>query len=137
MSQNFSPGQFCGANWIQTGAQAAFLEIRGHNLDVSVMLFDVSNTGNVGGRSRMAGLLDAAGTINTFLDLDQPLYAQGVNVQPGVRGLAEFGVSLTRQIQIPSIIEKLHFATTVDQALEASFDAKMDARSGVLVFPPV
>jgi hypothetical protein len=101
------------------------------------MLFDVSNTGNVSGRSRLAGLFDCAGTINTFLDLDLPLYVAGINVAPSVRGIAAFGVSLLRAIQTPMIIEKLHFATTVDQALEASFDAKMDARSGFLVFPPV
>lgn len=137
MAQNFSPGQFCGATWSPVGGAPGTLEIRGHTLDLSVMLFDVSNTGNPTGRARLAGLDDVAGTVNTFLDLDLPLYSAIVVIVPASRGIASFGMSLVRGIQTPVIVEKLHFQVTTDTALEASFDVKMDCRVGLIVYPPI
>ncbi len=137
MSQNFVPGHFAPvvfANAAAAGGVGVQLDIKDHTVDLTVLLHDVTNTGTGGVRARIAGPLDAQGTVNADLDLDSPPYGAAA-IFPGVRGLCLFGFSLSRALQIPVRVEKLHFAAAVDKEVMYSFDVKMDANAGVVVYP--
>lgn len=132
---NFSPGHFAAVAWQADGAAAAtVLQIKDHNVELSVLLHDVTHTGTNGVRARLAGPLDAQGTVNAGLDLDVPPYG-AVSLLPGVKGVCGFGLNATRLIQVPVSVEKLKFISAVDKDVMYGFDVKMNALAGVLVYP--
>lgn len=134
---NYQPGHFAPVQWQRVGGQLALLNIKSHSIDLSVLLHDVTSTGSGGGRARIAGPLDAAGTVNLDLDMDQPPYADPPLILSGVRGVAGFGFTLVRQLQVPMIVEKLHFAAEVDREVMWSTDMKFNQLAGVLIYPPL
>src|SRR5947209_1306803 len=110
MSFNFAPGHFAPVQWQPVSGQAATLNIKGHDLTLSVLLHDVTGTSALGVRMRIAGPTDVEGNVQCDMDLDAPPYGTPPLIIPGVSGVAAFGFSLTRSIQVPLIVEKLHFA---------------------------
>lgn len=135
MANNYVPGHLTPVQWQATGGALATLSIKSHNLDISVLLHDVTSTRHAGVRARLAGPLDAAGTVNNALDLDVPPYLTPPTILPGVGGVAAWGLSSTRAIQLPLICEKLGFTSAIEQEVQWNADWKMDARQGVVIYP--
>lgn len=135
MANDFRPGHYAPVIWQATGGTASVLQIRDHTVDLSVMLHDVTHTGTDGVRARIAGPLDAAGTVNASLDLDLPPFQGPISLQPGFQGICAFGFTPAKFLQVPTRVEKLHFASAVDKEVTYSFDVKMDAFAGVVVYP--
>jgi hypothetical protein len=135
---NFVGGHFSTAIWTPNGGAQAVLNIKDHTLDISVMLHDVTCAATAGVRARVVGPLDAAGTINADLDLDAEPWSPAVNLFAGLRGIVGFGYTegaTARIIQVPSSIEKLHHQGSMEKELTYSFDTKMNALAGLLVYP--
>ena len=136
MANNFVPGHFAPILWRAAGTPADVqLNIKDHNVELSVLLHDVTHTGTAGIRARIAGPLDAAGSVNASLDLDAPPYMTTISLFPGTQGLCLFSFTLTRALQIPVRVEKLKFQVAVDKEVMYGFDVKMDALAGVIVYP--
>ena len=134
---NYQAGVFVPAQWQPQGGNTSVLNIYEHTLDLSILLIDVTSSGSGGTRARIGGPVDAAGTINTSFDLDQAPWSPELSISPGIRGIASFGVSPTRFIQVPSRVEKLHLASARDREVQQSFDVKCDALTGLIVYPPL
>lgn len=132
---NFVPGHFAPIAWQASGAAASTtLQIRDHNVELETLLHDVTHTGTSGVRARIAGPLDAQGSVNATLDLDAPPYG-AVSLFPGTKGICAFGFTTTRSLQLPVRVAKLKFMTAVDKEVAYGFDVKMDALAGVVVYP--
>jgi hypothetical protein len=131
-------GDACPSIWqaVNVGPVVT-LNVHDDNLDISVLLFDTTNTGCFGATSRLAGKLDASATINATFDLAQPPYLAPLFILPGLSGILakSVGPGATRIIQVPQIVEKLHFQSGVDSEVKYSFDAKMNCRVGTLIYP--
>lgn len=113
----------------------AVLAITGYTLDVSVLLFDVTNTSTGGNTARLAGKRDASGTINYDFDANSPTYLTPPNLVEGVSGVMLFFVKPNNPIQVPIIIEKMHLESSVTSELKGSCDVKMNALAGQFVYP--
>lgn len=135
MSMNFSPGHFAPVAWQRTGGVAGTLNIKQHDLKISVLLHDVTGTASLGVRGRLAGPTDVAGQVMCDLDLDVPPYIDPPLMLPGISGVAAFGMSASRAIQVPVIIEQLHFASAIDQEVKWDTDMKANSRAGLIVYP--
>jgi hypothetical protein len=135
---NFQRGDLVPAIWTPIGGQSTVLNIQGHNLDLSTLLIDVTNSGSGGNRDRIPGVRDAAGSLKLSFDLDLPFYGP-LNLLNGVLGLASFGVNAaqTRFIQVPVAVEKVGVASAREQDIQLSVDVKMSNRAGFFVFPPI
>lgn len=147
--QNFLPSHFAPAGWglvSQTGYPASplgtpvILNVKGHTLDLSVMLFDVTHTGTGGVRARIAGPLDAKGVVEADLDLDLTPWNPSLQIKPGLRGIALFAYAILPggvldMMQVPVIVEKLHTATQIDAEVKWNMDVSMDALAGLLIYP--
>lgn len=132
---NFQPGHFGSALWQPTGGALVTVQIKEHTVDISVLLHDVTHGGTGGVRARIAGPLDAAGTVNADLDLDAPPYGP-VALFPGVRGVTGLVyVPAKGPLQIPCRVEKVHYALSMEKEISYSFDVKIDALSGIAVYP--
>lgn len=139
MADNINPvrGDQLPALWLPQGLGLVTLNIHDDNLDIEALLLDVTNTGSGGLTSRLAGKLDASGTINATFDLNAPPYLAPLFVLPGQSGVYGKGMSpnSAKSIQVPAIIGKVHYQSGVDSELKYSFDVKMNARAGFLVYP--
>jgi len=132
----FVAGHDVPVAWQPAGAASTTLDVKEHSVDLSVLLHDVTNNRHGGERARIAGPLDAQGTVQASLDLDQvPWNTPIPNVQPGVLGVIGFGVSATAAIQVPSIVEKFHSASAIEKEVNWSFDIKMSSIAGVVLYP--
>lgn len=136
MAQNFQRGDLVPAIWQANGAPAVVLNIQGHNLDLSALLIDVTNSGSGGNRDRISGVRDAAGSLKLSFDLDAPFYGP-MSLIPGLLGLASFGVNAaqTKFIQVPVALEKVGVASAREQDIQLSVDVKMSNRAGFFIFP--
>lgn len=138
MANNFSPGHFAPVQWQREGvAPLHTLNIKSHDLRLSVLLHDVTGTKANGVRARLAGPTDVAGQVMCDLDLDDPPYVDPPLILPGISGIASFGMSAARGIQVPLIVEELHFASAIDQEVKWDFSSKCNSRAGMIVFPPL
>lgn len=133
----YSRGDYCPASVTPTGGATTVLNIKNHSFDLMATLFDVTGTGSGGGTARIGGKLDFNGTINAALDLDALPWLAIPNILPLTRGITAFYVSPIAFIQVPTIVEKFHGQSAVDSEVQYSFDVKMDAHSGLLIFPPI
>ena len=131
---NFVPGHFAPVAWQANGGTAFTLQIREHSVDLTVLLHDVTHTGTSGVRARIAGPLDCQGNVQATLDLDAPPWGP-VALLPGYRGICAFGVSPTRSLQLPVSVEKLRLQSSTEKEVNYSFDVKMNALAGVIVYP--
>ncbi len=143
MSFNFQRGDFVPASFQSvapggtptTNGPLVILNIKGHTLDLIAMLYDVTSSGSGGLKARLGGTLDAEGTINASLDLDLVPYGAPLIVAAN-SGIAVFGVSPTKGIQVPVIIERVPFKSGVDSEVQYSIQCKMNQLAGFLVYPP-
>jgi len=112
-----------------------FMNITGYSLDHTVLLYDVTHTGFGGaGTARIGGKPDVAGTINADLDIDLAPFGGTLAILPGTSGIIFFYVSNTnvpgqvvgKAVQVPVIVEKLHWETAIQSQLKYSLDIKMD-----------
>jgi len=131
---NFQRGDYVPVGWNPQGGAGVVLNIKSHSLDISVLLFDTTNTGSGGFRSRLAGVGDAAGTVNADYDLDLSPYRAAL-ITAGISGIANFYLSPTNFIQVPTIIEKVHYESAVESEVKYSFDVKGNSRAGLFVYP--
>jgi hypothetical protein len=138
MSQNWQRGDLVPFGFQATGGPSVLLNIKGHTLDLSVLLYDVTNTGTFGARARLTGTLDASGSIKLSFDLDNPFYGP-ISMRPGQKGVASFGVNAaqTRFISFGVAIEKVGIATAIEQEVQQPVDVKLDINSGLLIYPPL
>lgn len=133
---NFTAGMFCGVAWQPANGAAAVLNIRDHDLSLMVLLIDTTNSGDGGLRSRIAGPFDVEGLVHASLDADFPPWLATPFVVPGAVGVCAFGVSGTRNLQVPVQIEKLHLTSVVDnQEVRYDFTVKANRRAGLVVYP--
>lgn len=138
MSDVFQAGHNCPVRFQVSGQAVATLAVTAHSLDISVLLYNVTNTSHGGDTARIAGLRDAAGSIQADFDADLPPYLNPPFIQEGVSGIFLFfysAVSLNRPIQVPMIIEKVHYSMQVGSQTKYSFDVKMNKLAGLLVYP--
>lgn len=131
---NFQPGHFAPVAWQATGLAAVTLQIKDHNVEMSVLLHDVTHTGTAGVRGRIAGPRDASGSVNASLDLDLPPYG-AASIFEGLPGICAFGFSPLKLLQIPVRIEKVRYQSAVESEVKYGFDVKMSAFSGFIVYP--
>jgi hypothetical protein len=136
---NFQRGDLTGVAWIpQGGNAAAALTVKDQDLDILSLLLDVTTTLAGGFRARIAGLGDAAATINAVYDADNSPYLPIPAIIPGAGGLLVFGITAflpQRGISVPMRIEKVHWKSGIETSVMYSFDAKMDSRLGLIVYP--
>lgn len=132
---NYQRGDFVGVVFAATGLAPYTLGIKSHSLDLTCLLFDVTSTLSGGITARISGKLDAKGTVNADFDADAPPYGNPPAIIPGVRGICLFGVSAVRAVQVPVVVEKLHFESSVEAEVKYSFDCSMDSLAGQFVFP--
>lgn len=138
MPDRFIAGHSIPVAWQPVGAASTTLDVKEHSVDLSVLLHDVTNSRHVGVRARLAGPLDAQGTVQASLDLDQvPWNAPTPNILPGVSGVIAFGVTAAAGIQVPTVVEKLHNASAIEKEVNWSFDVKMNSIAGAVVYPAV
>lgn len=135
MSDNFQPGHLCPVRFKPDGGNDATLNVKSHNLDLTALLHDVTGTRHAGVRARIGGPADAQGTVQADFDLDEAPYHDPPSIRPTVRGLMFFHISPTKAIQVPVIVERLHFESAVESQVKYSFDVKMNALAGALVYP--
>jgi hypothetical protein len=114
-----------------------FFNVTAYNLDHTILLFDVTHTGYAGaGTARIAGKPDCKGLVNYDLDLDFAPFGQKFGILPGTSGLMFWYIGNTNAqsggtvfgsaIQVPVIVEKLHFETAITSQLKGSIDVSMD-----------
>lgn len=138
MANNFHGGENQPVQFAVTGGANALLNVTGHSLDIMRILFDVTNTSHGGDTARISGKRDASGTVNADFDADLPPYLNPPNIIEGVLGIMLFFYSplvLGRPIQVPVIVEKIHYQSAVDAKTIYSFDVKMSKIAGALVYP--
>jgi hypothetical protein len=135
MAFNFQSGHYCPVNWAPSGGVAGTLNIKSHDINLSVLLHDVTGTAAGGVRMRLAGPLDASGNVKADFDLDLPPYAAAPIILPGLSGIITFGISATKGIQIPSICESLHFMSAVENEVTYDWASKMNSKAGFVVYP--
>ena len=135
MADNFIAGHPVPFSWAPLNGETSLLNIKEHSLDISVMLHDVTGNRAGGVRARLAGPLDIQGRIVASMDLDAVPFQAPPLLIPGCRGIAVWGVSTTRGIQTPLILEKYHQGTGTDKELAWDCDWKADSRSGLVVYP--
>lgn len=137
MAFSFSPGHFAPVQWQRTGGVLSTLNIKQHDLKISVLLHDVTGTAALGVRMRLAGPTDVQGQVTCDFDLDLPPYLDPPLILPGISGVAAFGLSSNRAIQVPLIVEQLHFASAIDSEVKWDTDMKCNSRAGFIVYPPL
>lgn len=139
---NQQRGDLTGVVWVpQVGNTLlnvlAAVAVRDQDLDLSALLLEVTSTLSGGFRARLGGLGDSASTILAVYDADTSPYLAVPNIIPGAGGLLLFALTVgaTRNIQVPMRVEKVHWKSGTETAVMWNFDAKMDSRIGLLVFP--
>lgn len=140
--QNYQRGDLTGVAWLSQVAggfaPGIALTVKDQDLDLSALLLDVTTVLSGGGRARLASLQDASTTINAQYDADASPYLAVPNIVPGAGGILLFAITVgaLRNLQVPMRIEKVHWKSGVEGSVMYSFDAKMDSRLGVIVYPP-
>lgn len=134
---NFLRGDFAPFAFQPKGGANTILNIKSQNADFTALLFDVTSTGSGGVRARISGLLDCKGTVNADFDLDQPPYGTPPTLLPGTLGIGSYYFSQPNNkfIQIPCIIEKVHYESAVESEVKYSFDFSIASNAGLLVYP--
>ncbi len=139
MANNFQRGDLCGIQFIVAGANPYTLNVTSHNLDLSVLLFDITHTGlNGAGTARLAGKPDASGTVNADYDADASPFLNTPNIRPGAAGTIAFfvagptGAPSAQSIQVPVIVEKVHFESSVQSQVKYSFEVKQNVLAGLI-----
>ena len=136
---NFQPGHNCPVRFQVLGqGPVSLLNVTSHNLDLSVLLYDTTHTGNLGNTSRTVGKRDAAATVSYDIDADAPPYLNPPLIIDGVSGFFLFyysALTLGRPLQVPMTIEKVHYEMQIGSQTKGSFDAKLNGHIGVIVYP--
>jgi len=142
MSFNFQPGYSTGLQWQATGQGqvATLLAIANKSFDWTCLLINVSGSGmNQPGRTgRLAGPQDSAVEVTLHYDADNPPYLAPPLIRPGVSGILLYhhtGISRNYPIQIPTIIEKLHFEDGYETEAKWGVSLKENAYAGLFVLP--
>lgn len=133
---NFQPGHLVPVTWQPIGdGAAASLNIKEHQLTLSVLLHDVTGVKANGVRARIAGPLDIEGRVVCDMDLDEAPIAVTVGVFAGFSGIAVFGISQTRGIQVPLICERVNFQGGTEKELMWDANFKANSLAGSVVYP--
>lgn len=103
--------------------------------DLDCLRFDVTNNLHGGATAKIPGKSDFKGTVTASLDLDAQPWAAPFNVIPGVSAVFFMGISTSKSFQVPIIIGKVHWETSVEKEVTWSFDVEMNILAGNLVFP--
>jgi hypothetical protein len=140
VSNNFQRGDLLPVVFIPAGGAQNVLNVRGWSGDHEVLRFDVTNTGHGGQTARITGKEDWRGTINADFDLDAAPYGNGAgqpNIRAGTAGVIACYVAtdLSKAIQIPVIISKVHYESAVESQLKYSFDVEMSVLAGFFIYP--
>lgn len=121
---------------INVGVPPQLLNMKNDSVDLSCLLYDITNTGSFGVKSRLAGTADYSGTINATFDLANPPYLPPLYILPGMQGIYGKGVSVSgKVIQLPVVLEKVHYQSGVESEVQYSADVKGSARAGTLIYP--
>jgi hypothetical protein len=137
MSNRFQRGDLLPCQWQPTGGILVSLGVSGKSADFMSLLFDVTNVLHGGTTARIAGKRDGSGNLNFHFDADAAPWQPVPHIVDGVTGVIVYGVSTIGAIQIPIIIEKIHFEDKVESDLLWNFDWKLNALAGFLVYPAV
>jgi hypothetical protein len=136
---NYQPSHNCPVRFQVLGqGTVAQINVTSHDLDIEVLLYDVTNVTHGGDRARIAGLRDASATINADFDADYPPYLFPPNIIEGTSGIFLFyysALALGRPIQVPMIIGKIHYSMKIAEQTKWSFDVKLNKLAGLLVYP--
>lgn len=123
MSNTFVPGHLCpvGVSFA-VGVTPVTLGVKEHATDFEIAPYDVTHTGTLGHRARLAGLVDARGNVTADLDADAAPW--NLNIVPGVNCLVDavYNGDVTHPWAIPALIVKVHFAQRVDAQITWNFD---------------
>lgn len=143
MSYNFQPGFSTGLQFQATGqgSVALLTAIASKSFDWTCLLINVSGSNMVqaGRTGRLAGPQDSAVEVTLHYDADNPPYLNPPLIRPGVSGILLYhhaAVTLNRPIQIPVIIEKLHFEDGYETETKWGVSLKENAYAGLFVLPP-
>ena len=133
---DFQPGWLVPVSWQSAGqAAAGQLNVKDHNLEISVLLHDVTGVKSQGFRARISGPQDMSGRVVCDLDLDEVPWQAPLLVLPGFGGVFGYGISRNQAIQVPMICEKLHFAGGTDKEMMWDADWKANSLMGLMVYP--
>ncbi len=137
MSQNYQRGDLLKVQWFPIGFANMVLDIKGYDKSFESLVIDVTTTGSNGLRARLAGLRDFNVSVQAIFDLDNPTYAGIAPVIDGLSGILLTSVSTAgnKFFQLPSIIDKVHYVSALENALLYDFTLKANSRAGLLVFP--
>lgn len=137
MANNFQSGHLLPVKFDPLGAGESTWNVKGWSAEFSSLLIDVTHTGSGGVRARIAGPKDFRGSLNLSFDLDQPTYGGNYLLKDGVSGLLSFAVSddLDKFIQVPCILEKVRYESSVENELRVTADAAMNSLAGTLAYP--
>lgn len=131
---NFSRGDVCPIQFRPLGGNVATLNVRRHNVELSHLLYDCTNSGTGGSTARLAMKADASGNVEADFDLDAPPYGPP-SIIDGIGGVIAFYLSPTKALQLPVSIEKVRYETSTETAVKYSFDVKMNVLMGLVVYP--
>jgi hypothetical protein len=140
---NYQRGDLISAQWQKVGLAAATLNITGHTLDLSALMYNVTNSGTGGNAAKLAGTNDAKGNIKASFDRDLPPYSPLIQIVAGASGGGFWGVTAdqTRFIAVPIIISIVHYMSELTHELQYSFDVEMNTiQNGQLmatIYPPL
>jgi hypothetical protein len=134
---NFQAGHLVPVTFQPQGGQNFVVNIKEQDFALQVLLHDVTGFKALGVRARIAGPLDITGRMVCDFDTDEPPYGNPPLIVPGVRGIAVFGVSPIKGIQLPLICEKLHFSGSTDKEMMWDADWRANSLAGIVVYPPL
>ena len=146
---NYQRGDLVPASWSPVALRAGggvistnilfttTLNIKGHNLKLSALLIDVTNSGTGGTRARISGVNDFNGTLNMSYDLDIPHFNSPPLLVHGQPGVAVFGLDPAHGIQVPMSCEEVGASSAVDKEVLFDVTMKANALAGVLVYQPL
>lgn len=136
MPGQFQAGHLIPVTWQANGNGAPFLlNIKEQDLSLQVLLHDVTGYKALGVRARIAGPLDVDGRMVLDMDASEPPYINPPLIVPGVSGIAVFGTTLVRGIQVPLICEKYHQGGSTDKELMWDASWKCNSLAGLIVYP--
>lgn len=136
MANRFQRGDLLPFRWANALGVVFNIGIKGKTTDFMALLFDVTNTNHGGLTARIAGKFDGQGNVTITWDADQPSFGPPLIV-PQANGIIAYGVSLVGVVQIPVVVEKVHWEDKVESEFSWNFDWKFNTLSGLLVYPAV
>ncbi len=132
---DFQPGHLVPVSWKSIGGVTAQINIKEHQLTLSVLLHDVTGVKSLGVRSRIAGPLDIEGRMVCDMDITEAPMSLAVSIFAGLGGIAVFGISATLGIQVPLICERVNFQGGTDKELMWDANFKANSLAGHVVYP--